>query len=56
MQLLKCKAGQLLVVEDGCYWIYTPKHGKLFYGCDREKAVSAWRWYVNNAMNKENEQ
>lgn len=54
MQLLKCKAGQLLVVEDGCYWIYTPKWGKLCYGGDREKAVSAWRWYVNNAMKKEN--
>ena len=36
MQLLKCKAGQLL-----------------FYGCDREKAVAAWRWHVNNAMKGE---
>lgn len=55
MQLLKCKAGQLLAEIDGGYWIFTPTHGKLFYGCDREKAVSAWRWYVNNAMKKEGE-
>ena len=55
MQLLKCKAGQLLAEIDGGYWIFTPYHGKLFYGTDREKAVSAWRWYVNNAMKKEGE-
>ena len=50
MQLLKCKAGQLLAEIDGGYWIVTPTHGKLFYGADREKATAAWRWYVNNAM------
>ena len=52
MQLLKCKAGQLLAEIDGGYWIFTPTHGKLFYGCDREKAVAAFRWYVNNKMGK----
>ena len=44
MQLLKCKAGQLLAEIDGGYWIFTPTHGKLFYGCDSEKAIAAWRW------------
>ncbi len=53
MQLLKCKAGQLLAEIDGGYWIITPHFGKLFYGCDREKAIAAWRWYVNSAMKKE---
>ena len=52
MQLLKCKAGHLLAEIDGGYWIVTPTHGKLFYGADREKATAAWRWYVNNAMEK----
>ena len=52
MQLLKCKAGQLLAEIDGCYWVITPNHGKLFYGMDREKAVAAWRWYVNSENRK----
>ena len=55
MKLLKCKAGQLLAEIDGGYWIFTPINGKLFYGCDSEKAIDAWRWYVNNAMKKEGE-
>lgn len=50
MQLLKCKSGQILAEIDGGYWIITPFHGKLFYGTDREEAITAWRWYVNNAM------
>ena len=54
MVLLKCKAGQLLAEIDGGYWIFTPYHGRLFYGCDREKAVAAWRWHVNNAMDNDN--
>ncbi|MBO7688639.1 MAG: hypothetical protein J6V72_19835 [Kiritimatiellae bacterium] len=53
MQLLKCKAGQLLAEIDDGYWIFTPTHGRLFYGCDLEKAVATWRWYVNNAMKGE---
>ncbi len=53
MRLLKCKAGQLLVEIDGRYWIFTPYHGKLFYGCNHEKAVAAWRRYVNNALKGE---
>lgn len=51
MQLLKCKAGQLLAEVDGGYWIITPRT-KLFYGCDREKAVAAWRWYVKQEIGK----
>lgn len=54
MVLLKCKAGQLLAEIDGAYWIFTPTHGKLFYGCDREKAIAAWRWHVNDAMEYDN--
>jgi len=50
MQLLKCKVGQLLAEFDGGYWIFTPTHGKLFYGCDYKKANAAWRWYVNNSI------
>jgi hypothetical protein len=45
---MKCKAGQLLAEIDGGYWIFTPTHGKLFCGCDREEAVAAWRWYVKD--------
>ena len=52
MRLLKCKAGQLLAEIDGGYWIFTPTHGKLFCGCDREKAVAAWRWYVKDEQKK----
>lgn len=51
MQLLKCKAGHLLAEIDGGYWIVTPRT-KLFYGCDREKAVAAWRWYVKQEIKK----
>lgn len=50
MKLLKCKAGHLLAEIDGGYWIITPHFGKLFYGCDREKANAAWRWYVKQSM------
>ncbi len=53
VNLLKCKAGQLLAEIDGGYWIFTPNHGRLFYGCDKAKAVAAWRWYVNNALKGE---
>ena len=55
MQLLKCKAGQILAEIDGGYWIFTPNHGKLFYGIDREKANAAWRWYVNTQTKKQGE-
>ena len=52
MRPLKCKAGQLLAEIDGGYWIFTPYHGKLFCGCDREKAIAAWRWYVKDEQKK----
>ena len=53
MHTFKCKEGQLLAKIDGAYWLLTPNHGKLFCGCDHEKAVAEWRWYVNNAMKAE---
>lgn len=49
MPIFKCKAGQLLAEIGGAYWIFTPNHGRLFCGCDRDSAVATWKWYVSNA-------